>query len=435
MAEPNEINTYRNEVVWNHTAGAIVFNNTTGQETVSIAHRGGASLVFGNQTTAEFNPNNKQAVIQGDSFTTVKGDQYNLTFNGREDRVIGDLVVITGSPTFINGPTASLYLDKQSEIAAAQCAPEDGTIGIGNNTGIEIPPGTDTASVIFEKEKELIEIARDMGEGGNIQLLSCKHINIQAGTSGVTFDSGILKPEGRIVNRRYTYNGLGTSPSAGTEAPLTTTPIPPVIVSTSILGTVNLEQTFIPHYEEVNTTSTIPFGDVTINATTKINLQAGAGGIDIKSAGSMKLGGSGATTIGGAQINIGAGGVKGTGCVYILSKFTEIKGTSNVNITAPATMIESDDVTITGNTVINGDLVIGKNLVVTGTITSGADVIAEGTISAGIDMVASRNITAGADILAIGNITAGIDVVAGGVSLRFHIHPVIGGTITSMPSV
>jgi hypothetical protein len=247
MAEPNEINTYRNEVVWNHTAGAIVFNNTTGQETVSIAHRGGASLVFGNQTTAEFNPNNKQAVIQGDSFTTVKGDQYNLTFNGREDRVIGDLVVITGSPTFINGPAASLYLDKQSEIATAQCAPEDGTIGIGNNTGVEIPPGTDTASVIFEKEKELIEIARDMGEGGNIQLLSCKHINIQAGTSGVTFDSGILKPEGRIVNRRYTYNGLGASPSTGTEAPSTTTPIPPVIVSTSILGTVNLEQTFIPH--------------------------------------------------------------------------------------------------------------------------------------------------------------------------------------------
>ena len=46
MASPNEINTYRNEVVWNHTAGAMVFNNTTGQESVSIAHRGGASLVL-----------------------------------------------------------------------------------------------------------------------------------------------------------------------------------------------------------------------------------------------------------------------------------------------------------------------------------------------------------------------------------------------------
>jgi len=53
MAEPNEINTYRNEVVWNHTAGAMIFNNTTGQETVSIAHRGGASLVFGNQTSSD----------------------------------------------------------------------------------------------------------------------------------------------------------------------------------------------------------------------------------------------------------------------------------------------------------------------------------------------------------------------------------------------
>ena len=61
MAGPNEINTYRNEVVWNHTAGAMVFNNTTGQETVSMAHRGGASLVFGNQTSSEFHPNNNRS--------------------------------------------------------------------------------------------------------------------------------------------------------------------------------------------------------------------------------------------------------------------------------------------------------------------------------------------------------------------------------------
>ena len=446
MAEPNEINTYRNEVVWNHTAGAIVFNNTTGQESVSIAHRGGASLVFGNQTTSEFHPNNKQAIIQGDSYNTVKGDQYNMTYNGREDRVLGDLIVITGSPSFINGPVASLYLDKQSEIATAQCSPEDGSIGIGNNTGVEIPAGTDTASIILEKEKELIEVARNMGDGGNIQLLSCKHINIQAGTSGVTFDSGIVKPEGRVVNKKYFYNGLGTTPSLGTEAPSTTTPIPPVVVSTSLLGTVNLEQTFIPQYEEINTTSTIPFGDVTINASTRIHMQAGAGGVDIKSAGSMKFGGSGSTTIGGAQINIGAGGVNDTGCVYILSKFTEIKGTSNVNITAPATMIESDDVTITGNTIINGDLVVGKNLVVTGTVTVGVDADVLGNITAGGNLDVTGNMTAGGNLDVTGNIssegsvdalgavTAGLDVLAAGVSLRYHIHPVIGGTITSFPN-
>lgn len=397
MAEPNEINTYRNEVVWNHTAGAMVFNNTTGQETVSIAHRGGASLVFGNQTSSEFHPNNKQSIVQGDRYSTVKGDRHDITMHDREDRVLGDLKVITGSPAFINGPVASLYLEKQSEIATAQCSPEDGTVGIGNNSGAEIPPGADTASVMLEKERELIEVAQNMGDGGNIHLLSCKHINIQAGTTGVTFDSGIVKPEGRVISKRYTYTGIGSSPQLGTPVPPTTIPLPPVPVSVSSLGLINLELGFIPHYEEVNTTSTIPFGDVTINASTKINMQAGAGGVDIKSAGSMKLVGSGLTTVGGAQINIGAGGVNGTGCVYILSKFTEIKGSSSVNITAPTTMIESEDVTITGNTIINGDLVVGKNLVVTG------------------------------------KITAGEDVVAGGVSLRFHTHPVIGGTITSIP--
>jgi hypothetical protein len=102
------------------------------------------------------------------------------------------------------------------------------------------------------------------------------------------------------------------------------------------------------------------------------------------------------TTIGGAQILIGAGGKHGNGCVYIRSAFTEIQGSTAINITSPATLIQSDDVTITGNTIINGDLIVGKNLVVTG------------------------------------KITAGSDVQAGGVSLRFHTH-LTAGIISSIP--
>ena len=400
MAGPNEINTYRNEAVWNHTAGAMVFNNTTGQETVSMAHRGGASLVFGNQTSSEFHPNNKQAIVQGDRYSTVKGDRYDMTYYDREDRVLGDLKIITGSPAFIYGPVASMYLEKQAEIAAAQCSPEDGTMGIGNNTGAEIAPGADVESVMLEKEKELIEVAQNMGEGGNIHLNSCKHISIVAGTTCANFDSGIVKPEGRVISKRYTYTGLGSSPQLGTPAPSTTTPIPPIPVpphpGITPIGVINLESEFVPKYEDVNTASTIPFGDITLNASTKINMQAGAGGIDIKSVGSMRFGGSGMTTIGGAQINIGAGSSgpgkvkEELGCVYIFSKYAQIKGETGVGIKAPATMIESEDVTITGNTIINGDLVIGKNLIVTG------------------------------------KITAGEDVVAGGVSLRYHTHIVAG---------
>ena len=161
----------------------------------------------------------------------------------------------------------------------------------------------------------------------------------------------------------------------------------------------------------------------------------------------MKFAGSGLTSVGGAQINIGAGGVNGTGCVYILSKFTEIKSSTSVNITAPATMIESDDVTITGNTIINGDLVVGKNLVVTGTVTVGVDVDVTGNITAGGNLDVTGNMTAGGNLDVTGNIsskgsvdalgavTAGLDVLAGGVSLRYHIHPVIGGTITGTPSI
>ena len=408
MPEPNEVNVYRNEAVMNHTSGAMVFNNTTGQESVSIAHRGGGSLVFGNQTTSEVHPNNKQTNTQGDSYSTVGGDRYSVSMNNREDRVIGDYLLMTGSPEFLNGPVASIYLDKQTEIATAQCSPEDGTIGIGNNSGAMMLPGVDSVSVLASKEIELIDVARNMGEGGNIQLLSCKHINIVAGTVGAAFDSGIIKPEGLRVPKRYTYQGRGTSgggllgllnkdePVESVPEIPTTTPIAPTILSTSALGTISLEETYIPQFEEVNTASTLPFGDITINATTKLNMQAGPGGVDIKTTGSIKLGGSGSTTIGGAQIMIGAGNKAGRGCVYVRSAFTSIEGDTAVNIKSPATLIQSDDVTITGNTVINGDLIVGKNLVVTGSI------------------------------------TAGSDVQAGGVSLRYHTH-LTAGIISSIP--
>lgn len=369
---PNEINVYRNEAVWNHNAGTLTFNNTTGSESVSIAHRGGASFVLGNQVTSEFSPNNRQSVVQGDSFTTVKGSQHTITYTNREDRTFGDHHFITGSPSFLNNILASKYIEIQAEIATMQCMPENGIPGRGNNSNADLlePPG-DIQAKIKEKEKELTELAQSMGEGGNIHFLSCKHINIMAGTSPVNFDSGILKGVSREVKGGSTYTG------------------------SSYTGEIINEITMVPQFDEVNTASTIPFGDVTINAAAKINLQAGAGGVDIKSAGSMKFVGSGATILGGSQVM-----VTSPGSIYVTSKYTEIKSDGNVNIAAPQTNIDSkltaeQAVVMNDTLAVAGDTTMLGNAFVKAGIAAGAGIIAAGSMTAAVNMVAGGAVQAG----------------------------------------
>lgn len=363
---PNEVNVYRNEAVWNHNAGTLTFNNTTGSETVSIAHRGGGSFVFGNQVTSEFNPNNKQAVIQGDSYSTIKGNNHTITFVNKEDRTFGDHHFITGSPNFLNNILASRYVEVQAEIAAMQCMPENGIPGKGNNTNADLleSPG-DIQALIKEKETELTQLSQSMGEGGNLHFLSCKHINIMAGTSPVNFDSGIFKGSSTEIKGGSTYTGENYS------------------------GIITDEISLVPQFDEVNTASTIPFGDVSINAATKINLQAGAGGVDIKSAGSMRFVGSGVSVLGGSQVM-----VTSPGSVYVTSKYTEIKSESNVNISAPQTTIDSkltaeQDVVMKSKLAVAGDTTMLGNAFVKAGIAAGAGIVAAGS------MIAAGNMQAG----------------------------------------
>jgi hypothetical protein len=366
ISNPNELNTYRNEAVWNHSAGTIAFNNTTGLESISLAHRGGASLVFGNQVTSEFNPNNKQVFTQGDNFATVQGSNFTLTYTNREDRTFGDHHFITGSPQFLHNILASRYIEVQAEIAAVQSIPENGLPGTGNNSNIELAgnPG-DVQALLKEKEAELTQIAQSMGEGGNLNFLSCKHINIVAGTSPVNFDSGNFQKAVREVKGGSSYTGIGFA------------------------GIVTSEPAFAPQFNEVNTASTIPFGDVTVNAATKINLQAGAGGIDIKSAGSMKFAGTGMTVVGGSQVM-----VTSPGSVYVTSKYTELKSDGNVNIVAPQANIDSK-LTVEQDAVMKGKLAVAGDSTVLGNSYVRAGIAAGAGIVAGGSMIAAGNMQAG----------------------------------------
>ena len=396
---PDAVNTFSNETVWNHGCGTIAFNNTTGSENMSFAHRSGANLTFSNQATSEFNPNQKQTNTLGDNYHTVKGDNFHTSMKDKEDRVIGNYTVITGAPSLLNSPIASKYIELQGEIAGHKVSPEISTGGVSNNTGAVYkadgtpdPKTRSTAKGTFKpnpshqnmqkiiegKEKELATYAAKMGEGGNIKMLSCKHVYIQAGTVGCTFDSGLTNPVGRIAKKETTYD-----------------------VSQGYKGTPTPVEAAVPSFEEKDTASTVPFGEVTINAMNSVKIQSGAGGVDFKTSGSLRLVGSGLTTVGGSQVMITGSG-NGGGSVYMISDYTEIES-KNINIVSPTTHIDSK-VTISKDTVIEGNLVVKGSIVALGNIFCAGTITSSGTITSDSG-----------------------DVIATGISLINHTHGGIQG--------
>lgn len=384
---PNEVNNYRNKTVWNHTAGALTFNNSTGREYIHIAHKGGAHLTFANQATSEFNPNNKQTLTNGDTFHTTKGS-HNILAQELEQRVYGDVTILTGDNNMYTSPLMDSYMAEQNKLAAIKSGPEIMQPGFGNVTGVvheakgdkpdsetgstqgknfEPNPGQANIKDIYkETQKKLTPYEKLMGNGGNIKLLSGKDIIIQSGAAAANFDTVFINPVGRKVLSKLEYDGDKT---------------------------VKVKETSGPYYEEKDVASNIPFGNIHIQAGNKLDFNSAAGGITFGTSGPLRLAGQGITTVGGAQVNItgGAGGGS-TGHVFITSgDLIEIKG-SNVNIHGSTDIVIEPGLSVIGNQIISGDLVVSGNLTVLG------------------------------DIKCKGTITADVDVIGAGVSLKNHVH-------------
>ena len=378
IKNPNEVNNYRNKAVWNHTAGALTFNNSTGREYVHIAHKSGSHLTFANQSTSEFNPNNRQTLTNGNTFETTKGNRH-IMAQELEQRVFGDVTIMTGDNNLYNSPLLDSYMLEQNKLAAAKASPELMQPGFGNVTGAVYeakgdspdpetgstqgknfdsnPVQQNIQSVYKETQKNLTPYEKLMGNGGHIKLLSGKDIFIQAGAVASNFDTLFINPVGRAVNDKLAYDG-----------DVTITP----------------KQKSAPYFEEKDVASNIPFGNLHIQAGNKLDFNSAAGGITFGTSGPVRIMSQAITTIGGAQINItsGAGG-GATGHVFIKSgDLIELEG-ANVNLKSGTDVFIEPGLSVLGDQVISGNLVIGGNLTVLGNITC------KGTINADVDVIAA----------------------------------------------
>ena len=365
IESPTEYVTKRSQSVWNTGAGAMVWDENTGQERWMLTHQSGDNLNFTNKGVSLLATNNKQENILGDNFSTTKGDSFVQSQGNKEEKTFGDFTLIAGNPSFFTNPLYDNWFEEYQDIAAAKAGPELAYGGFGNNTNAEYlidgtpaedgsveggsfnknPAQEGVQDIMIEKSGKLAEIESDMGVGGNIKLLTAKHILLQAGGGTASFDSGITVPNGRSVTKNYKVED----------------------------GKAVEETQPVPVYESKDTASAVPFGDVTISAGTKIRMNAGAGGVGIKSAGDVSIAATGRYTIGGAEVAIGGSTIGDSGRVTIVSD-TDVFVDSGQLITHNAPYINNiakEQITyVTPCAVFTGDLHVTGDLRVEGNIIS-----------------------------------------------------------------
>lgn len=442
-----EKNISRDAHINNQTAGSQVFDNTTGLEKVQTTHRSGANLKFDNKTFSFFSPNTYQGLVHGESYITVENDSYETVRGKTEKRTYGNFNIITGGEGLFSDSLSKQWIETYRDIAVLKNAPENKIGGVANNSGAQhetsgTPDSNSGAvgggsydvnnnaknvqKVTQEKTARLTEIERQMGKGGNINILSGKNLLLAAGTKAVDYDSGVMIENGKPITKQYDV----TDSSKGGQREVKT--------ATSV-------------YQATDTSSAIPFGDIQIKPAGKFVLNAGSGGVHMSTAGEAKINSTGRLALGAAEVAIGGNaGKSGGGRVTIKAAMDVfIKSDIIANVTAPNIVLAADtkvtigtpdvhitnDVYIDGNTHIHGNLLVNGDVHVDGkmhvvkNITTDANIIAAGGIAA-------NGTYQGSGISAAGTIKSNVDVFAQSVSLHSHTHGGVrsGGSRTGIPN-
>ena len=149
----------------------------------------------------------------------------------------------------------------------------------------------DIPALMEAKAADIAATEAKMGAGGNIKMMSAKHLSLMAGTKAVTFDSGVMVPNARKVVKQYEVDGGECKPV----------------------------YTAVSTYESKDTSGSVPFGDVHISAATKFRLVTGSGGVSIKSAGEVNINSTGRLMAGGSEVAIAGSNKSNTGRVTMIS--------------------------------------------------------------------------------------------------------------------
>lgn len=365
----------RDESVLNTAGGSIIFKSTGANKGIHISIPNGSNLLMTEKVTSELVTVNKQSNILGSNFESVAGDKFTSVGLNEEQRVQGDITLMTGSDKLLNSTLGQDWLDTNEKLAAAKAKPNFNYTTIGNNTGAVYEgsgkPNPETGAIqggSFQEQDngvpkiaeeiagDLANLEREMGTGGNMRFMSGKHMFLLSGPAAVKYDSGTMTPNKKEITKCVTIqDGKPTE----------------IKTSTSV-------------YENADTSGAVPFGDISISAGGKLTMKSGSGGFDFKSAGEANLNTTGRLTLGGAEVAIGGGDQNNAGRVTIISDNDLFMKADTITTRVAPGIIDRTSTDgqhtfinktafFTGDVIISGDLFVCGSIVAKGDITAGGE--------------------------------------------------------------
>lgn len=340
---------YRNKFVLNQRGGSIEIDNTTGQEGVFLTQYNGNNIKLMPDVISEYATNNKQTLVTNDSFETVRNDKCVFVGGDFIYRVIGNHVVQSGYTDDSQLDALKEWKEAYRPVAERNSQFEIQRGGTSFPNGVDTPEtGERTEHPSKHQEKYIVEdvygtVGPSTVNSETDEVATYANVNmpgpvflvvnpntedfgedINPATEGGKYDpTPERQPEDferdipRLQKEKLTELegkfGGGVTNQGGDDQDFTfrnkvimvggeTNDYPSIRTvqdgrstpSRVIVGPqagAFVEIGAVPHVEEVNN-SYFPVGNYSIHAGNKYNINAGSGGVDIKTSGPVEIGGT-----------------------------------------------------------------------------------------------------------------------------------------------
>ena len=340
---------YRNKFVLNQRGGSMEIDNTTGQEGIYLTQYNGNNIKLLPDVISEYATNNKQTLVTNDSFETVRNDKCVFVGGDFIYRVIGNHVVQSGYTDDSQLEALSAWKEAYRPVAERNSQFEIQRGGTSFPNGVETPEaGERTKNPSKNQERYIVNDVfggvrsstvnsqtDEVSDYTNVNMsgpvFSVVNPNtedfgedINPATEGGVYDpTPERQPEdferdiprlqkekltelegkfgGGVANQGgddqdFTFRNkvimvggeVNDYPSIRTVEDGRSTPSR-VIVGPQAGAFVEIGAA--PHVEEVNN-SYFPVGNYSVHAGNKYNINAGSGGVDIKTSGPVEIGGT-----------------------------------------------------------------------------------------------------------------------------------------------
>lgn len=413
----HNIDKYRNKYVFNQKGGTFEINNTDNEEKVKLTHYSGSFKEFNNQTNIELATNNDQKLVQGNQFLTIRGNSNHFIGKDYDKIVLGDDYEKIGN---LNFAAAEAWKSELSQLAdykqlfnIKRCNADNiimddtGTIVSKYNSIQQMKVGTPAPT---PNNKLVTVLGKNSAEKGKNEVdiikvtpytisddpakkldipnpkplsLSTEVDEINKSSMNGVWDSEPLKEKIKQIYQQKIASLIDIEKQMGLGGSkiihITKDKVETIGMVMNDYGSIRIDSygkmynaemkinshaafTYAkpsPLIEYVNVQS-LPGGSYTLNVCDRFNVLVGAGGLNLKSYGTVNIGGT-ITNVSGEQVNISSKNeinIETSGRLNIAADIVSIKQKENKQVLVDSTLGIANNLVIGGSQYVEGELFV-----------------------------------------------------------------------------